>query len=59
MKIKLNTNQVNLLSLNRPAPEKNSTDNHTVVVDETLKELTVSLSGQNAGLSVSDPKGLV
>lgn len=57
VKVSLRPNKVNLLSLNRPAPAHHTPDNHTVVIDETLREFTVSVSGRNAGISVRDPQG--
>jgi len=57
VKVSLRSNNVNLLSLNRPAPPHSSPDNHTVVIDETLKEFTVSVSGKNATLTVHNPSG--
>ncbi|PSN35037.1 hypothetical protein C0J52_19154 [Blattella germanica] len=50
----LQSRNVNLLSVNKPGPSK---DKHNVFVDETLQEITVSVSGQNPQIDVVDPRG--
>lgn len=57
MKVALQPHIVSLLSLNKPAPDKQSPDKVEVVVDDSLRQFTVSVSGLNAWIDVADPKG--
>ncbi|KAK6636854.1 hypothetical protein RUM43_010518 [Polyplax serrata] len=58
VKVALQPHIVSLLSLNKPAPDKQSPDKVEVVVDDSLRQFTVSVSGLNAWIDVADPKGI-
>lgn len=53
----LQPNVVNLLAQHKPATLHNKPDEHELMVDETLRQFTISVSGKNASISVTDPKG--
>lgn len=57
VKVALQPNVVNLLSQHKPATLHNKPDEHEVMIDETLKQFTISVSGKNASIYVTDPKG--
>lgn len=50
----LQSRKVNLLSVNKPGP---SIDEHNVLVDESLQEFTISVSGTNPHIGVVSPDG--
>jgi len=54
VRLSLQSRKVNLLSVDKPGP---STDEHSVFVDESLQEFTVSVSGVNPHIGVVSPTG--
>ncbi|XP_068081375.1 hemicentin-1 isoform X2 [Anabrus simplex] len=54
VRLSLETRKVNLLSVNKPGPSR---DEHKVIVDGSLQEFTVSVSGRNPSIDVEDPGG--
>lgn len=57
VKVALQPHVVSLVSINKPAPDHLNPDKVEVIVDESLQQFTVSVSGINATINVTDPKG--
>lgn len=54
VRLSLQSRKVNLLSVDKPGP---STDEHSVFVDDSMQEFTVSVSGVNPHIGVVSPAG--